>query len=85
VRLLGRLDESLAQHRLAVAIRNELGTEHREQIGALHRLGATLAGLGQADAARQSWSEALQLAESTSDARAAELRRLVESASQARA
>lgn len=85
LRLLGRLDESLAQHRLAVAILNELGTEHREQIGALHRLGATLADLGQADAARQSWTEALQLAESTSDARAAELRMLAESASQARA
>ena len=83
LRLLGRLEESLEQHRLALAIHNELGSEHREQISALERLGATLADLGQSEDARQSWAQALHLAESTGDARAAELRLLAEPAPQA--
>ena len=69
---------------MAVAILTELGTEHREQIAALRPLGATQADLGQAEAAGQTWTEAWQLAESTSDARAAELRLLAESALQHR-
>jgi tetratricopeptide (TPR) repeat protein len=83
LRAVGRLGESLDQHRLALAVLGELGTGHREQIAAMDRLSATLADMGRVDDARRSWTEALLLAESVADEKASELRARLESLDQA--
>ncbi|MBS2547106.1 tetratricopeptide repeat protein [Catenulispora sp. NL8] len=79
LRRMGRLTDSLEQHRLALAIQDELGSDHRQLLTALDRLGATFADLGRVEDARHSWQEALALAERTADLRAAEIRARLES------
>lgn len=71
---MDRLDESLEQHRLAVAIQRELGTGHWWQLSALDELGLTLAALGRVDKASEAWDEAARLAEGVGDVRVAEFR-----------
>ena len=83
LRRMGRLTDSLEQHRLALAIQDELGSDHRQLLTALDRLGATFADLGRVQDARHSWQEALALAERTTDLRAAEIRDRLEEVAEA--
>jgi len=75
LRLLGRLEESLAQHELAVAIQRDLGTRDRHFLDALDWLGQAYAACGRHDEARRCWTEALRLADETGSPLAATLRR----------
>jgi tetratricopeptide (TPR) repeat protein len=61
LRLLGRLDESLRQHRQALAILDDLGTGHREQVATLERLAATLTDMGRAEEASRHLARADEL------------------------
>jgi tetratricopeptide (TPR) repeat protein len=69
LRLLGRLEESLAQHELAVAIQRDLGTRDRQFLDALDWLGQAYAACGRHDEARRCWTEALRLADETATLR----------------
>jgi len=80
--LMGDLEGALIRGSEAVRVLAESQDRHTEAMAraglgeTLRLLGATLADLGRTADARQSWLEALQLAESMSDARTAELRLL---------
>jgi tetratricopeptide (TPR) repeat protein len=71
---LGRPDESLARHELAVAIHRDLGVRDRHFLEALDGLGHAYAECGRQDQARQCWTEAIRLADETGSPLAATLR-----------
>jgi DNA-binding SARP family transcriptional activator/tetratricopeptide (TPR) repeat protein len=73
-RLLGRYDEALEQADIAVAIHRDMGTRPWWLLSALDERGLTLAALGRASEARESWIEAVVLAEGSGDPRASEFR-----------
>lgn len=59
---LGRSDESLTQHELAMATYRELGTVNRQFLDALDLLGRAYASCGRNEEARACWAEAAALA-----------------------
>ncbi len=80
LRRLGRLPEALDHHREAIAVHREIGGVGRDFVTALDAYGHTLQALGQQGDAFEAWGEALLLAESQSDPRAARLRERLASA-----
>jgi DNA-binding SARP family transcriptional activator len=75
---LGRQDEALVQHRLAVAIQSELGASHRQRTESLIQLTAMLADLGRPEEARQTWAQAMHLTERDAEPRASDYRAQLE-------
>jgi tetratricopeptide (TPR) repeat protein len=62
-RLLESVHESLAEHQAALAIYRELGSSQRDLVAALDKLAETQLAAGFAAAARESWAEAIRLAD----------------------